>query len=345
VKVLVTGGAGYLGSVLVPKLLLRGHQVRMLDIGYFGVEHFRSMRPSVEILREDIRRICATPALVDHALEGCEAVIHLAAISNDPSAELSPELTREVNFECTKVLAEAARARGCRFLFSSSCSVYGESASEVDEEGPLAALTAYARSKVDSERFLLERAGAKWTPVILRNGTLFGYSPRMRFDLVVNIFSYCATLYDEVRIFGDGRQWRPFLHVADCARAFVHFLEGPRTEHAVYNIAHENLRIADLYAIFRELRPTCVARHLTLDNPDSRDYHVSTARMRAAGFQPRVTVKAGAEEIMEDIVTGRIADPEAIFYRNAKWMKELTTLGERDHAALVRFIEAMAAAR
>jgi len=344
-KVLVTGGAGYLGSVLVPKLLLRGHDVKVLDIGYFGVEHFRTMRPAVEIVREDIRSICADRKRLQDALAGCDAVIHLAAMSNDPSAELNPELTDQVNFQCTKAVANAAKAHNLPFLFSSSCSVYGESPDEVDEAGKVAPLTAYARSKVDSERFLLESATSAWRPVILRNGTLFGYSPRMRFDLVVNIFSYCAVLYDEVRIFGEGRQWRPFLHVADCARAFVHFLERPAHRHPVYNIAHENLRVVDLYEIFRALRPSCKATYLKVANPDTRDYHVSTARAKAEGFVPAATVSEGAQEMMEAIVTGRIADPEAVYYRNAKWMKELTMLGQDDHSHLVRFIEAMSSIR
>jgi nucleoside-diphosphate-sugar epimerase len=344
-KVLVTGGAGYVGSVLVPKLLLKGHEVKVLDIGYFGVDQFRLMRPPIEIVRDDVRRVCADAKRMDDALRGCDAVIHLAAMSNDPSAELNPELTDQVNFQCTKGFALAAKARGLPFLFSSSCSVYGESPDEVDEEGAVAPLTAYARSKVDSEQFLLAEATAQWRPVILRNGTLFGYSPRMRFDLVVNIFSYCSALYNEVRIFGDGMQWRPFLHVAECARAFIHFLEMPAQRHLVYNIAHENFRVVDLYDVFKSIKPSCGAVYLKTDNPDTRNYHVSTARMKEAGFLPSMSVKAGAEEMMEAIVTGRIADPEAVYYRNAKWMKELTSLGERDHMEIVRFVEAMQSAR
>src|SRR5204862_2150136 len=122
---------------------------------------------------------------------------------------------------------------------------YGVAPGEVDENGAVNPLTAYARSKVNSDRFLLSLATEKWRPVILRNGTLFGYSPRMRFDLVVNIFAFMSTLYNEVKIFGDGLQWRPFLHVSDCARAFAHFAERSENEHIVYNIAHENLRVID----------------------------------------------------------------------------------------------------
>jgi nucleoside-diphosphate-sugar epimerase len=272
-------------------------------------------------------------------------VVHLAAISNDPSAELHPKLTEEVNFESTRDLAIACKERGIRFIFSSSCSVYGEAVNEQDEDGATNPLTAYAKSKVDSDRFLLGLADKKWRPAILRNGTLYGFSPRMRFDLVINIFSYTSTLYNELRVFGDGRQWRPFLHVADCARAFIHFVETPKHRHLMCNIAHENLRVVDLIPVFKNFNPSCHERFIELDNPDIRNYHVSVARMRDEGIQPRVTVTAGAEEIVEAIITGRIADPEAIYYRNAKWLKELTGLGKQDHRGLIGILDMIATSR
>lgn len=344
-NILVTGGAGYLGSVLIPKLLVRGHKVRSLDIGYFGVEHIRAMRPAVEIVRDDIRAVLADATSTEALLKDIHVVIHLAAISNDPSAELNPRLTEEVNFEATRDLAIACKARGIRFIFSSSCSVYGEAPGEVDEDGKTNPLTAYAKSKVDSDEFLLSITDEKWRPAILRNGTLFGYSPRMRFDLVINIFSYCSTLYNEVRVFGDGQQWRPFLHVADCARAFIYFAENPDHKHVICNVAHENFRVVDLVEIFQGINPTCQPVFVKLDNPDLRNYHVSVTRMKEEGIVPTVTVKAGAEEIVEAIVTGRIADPEAIYYRNAKWLKELTELGNRDHRGLIGMLDMIASSR
>ena len=343
--ILVTGGAGYLGSVLIPQLLVRGHQVRTLDIGYFGVEHIRAMRPAVEIIRDDIRVVLSDKAATAALLHEIDVVIHLAAISNDPSAELNPRLTEEVNFEATRDLAIACKARGIRLVSSSSCSVYGEAAGQADEEGQTNPLTAYAKSKVDSDQFLLSIANANWRPAILRNGTLFGFSPRMRFDLVINIFSYCSTLYNEVRVFGDGQQWRPFLHVADCARAFIYFAENPNHKHLICNIAHENFRVVDLITIFQDINPACQPVYVQLDNPDNRNYHVSVARMQEEGIVPRVSVLAGAEEIIEAIVTGRIADPEAVYYRNAKWLKELTELGNRDHRSLMGMLDMMTTAR
>jgi nucleoside-diphosphate-sugar epimerase len=198
---------------------------------------------------------------------------------------------------------------------------------------------------VDSDAFLLSIADKTWRPAILRNGTLYGFSPRMRFDLVINIFSYYSTLYNEVRVFGNGLQWRPFLHVADCARAFIHFVEDPHHRHLMCNIAHENLRVVDLIDIFKSINPNCLERFIELENPDNRNYHVSVARMEEEGIRPRVTVKAGAEEIVEAIVTGRIADPEAIYYRNAKWLKELTELGNYDHRRLMGMLDMMASSR
>lgn len=344
-NILVTGGAGYLGSVLVPKLLVRGHRVRVLDIGYFGVEHLRAMRPTVEIIRDDIRQVTGDRTALDALLSDIDVVVHLAAISNDPSAELHPTLTEEVNFDSTRALAVACKERNIRFIFSSSCSVYGEADSEQDEEGQTNPLTVYARSKVDSDKFLLSIADERWRPAILRNGTLYGFSPRMRFDLVINIFSYTSTLYNELRVFGNGLQWRPFLHVADCARAFIHFVETPNHHHLMCNIAHENLRVVDLIDVFKGINPRCNERFIELENPDNRNYHVSVERMREEGIEPRVTVQAGAEEIVEAIVTGRIADPEAIFYRNAKWLKELTGLGKSDHRGLMGMLDMIASAR
>lgn len=344
-NILVTGGAGYLGSVLVPKLVVRGHTVRVLDIGYFGVEHLRAIRPPVEMVRDDIRHVVSDPALIDSVLKDIDVVIHLAAISNDPSAELNPTLTEEVNFESTRDLAVACKERGIRFVFSSSCSVYGEAGNEQDEDGATNPLTAYARSKVDSDNFLLSIADGKWRPAILRNGTLYGFSPRMRFDLVINIFSYTSTLYNELRIFGDGLQWRPFLHVQDCARAFIHFAEHPDHKHLMCNIANENLRVIDLIDVFKGINPQVKERYIELANPDNRNYHVSVARMKEEGIAPSVSVSTGAEEIVEAIVTGRIADPEAIFYRNAKWLKELTGLDSRDHRGLIGMLDMIASAR
>ena len=342
-NILVTGGAGYLGSVLLPKLLARGHRVRVVDLGYFGVSHLRSLRRSVELVREDIRSFCDNRRACDEALEGMDCAIHLAAISNDPSAELNPGLTEQVNFKATQALAESAKAKGAKFIFSSSCSVYGAADGEIGEAANVNPLTAYAQSKVHSDQFLESAATSNWRPVILRNGTLYGYSPRMRFDLVVNIFAFMGVLNNELPVFGEGSQWRPFLHISDCARAFIHFAEAPEAEHLMYNIAHENLRVVDLLSIFKGILPTVQVKFLPSADVDSRNYRVSTKRMQSAGFQPMVSVRLGAEEVVDALLSGAIPDPESIFHRNAKWMKELTQFGDTRHKEFVGLMEQMAA--
>jgi nucleoside-diphosphate-sugar epimerase len=344
-KILVTGGAGYLGSVLIPKLIARGHQVKVIDVGYFGVGHLRTLLNSIELVREDIRRVITDSLFCQELLDGCDCVIHLAAISNDPSAELNPELTEEVNFLATQALAEAAKKRGIRFLFSSSCSVYGEAPGELDENGALNPLTAYAVSKVKSEQVLEELADSQWSPVILRNGTLFGYSPRMRFDLVINIFSLYSTLRSEIKIFGDGQQWRPFLHLSDCARAFVFFAEKQDCRYRCYNISHKNLRVVDVAETFQHINPRLQVSYLDLPEQDHRDYRVSTQRMSEEGFEPQINIELGIQQMVEAIISGLIPDPESIYYRNAKWLKELTSLSTKDHREIVGLMEVLASVR
>jgi nucleoside-diphosphate-sugar epimerase len=184
-------------------------------------------------------------------------------------------------------------------------------------------------------------AGGDWSPVILRNGTLFGYSPRMRFDLVVNIFSLYSALHGEIKIFGPGLQWRPYLHVRDCARAFAFFVEKERCRHTCYNVAHENRRVADLAEVFRGINPRLRVTHLQPADADRRDYRVDTGRLREEGFVTRVGLEEGAEEMVEAIVSGRIRDPESIYYRNAKWLKELTSLGSKNHTEILGFMETL----
>ncbi|MCS7082986.1 MAG: SDR family oxidoreductase [Bacteroidetes bacterium] len=341
-NILITGGAGYLGSVLIPKLLARGHKLRILDIGYFGVGHLRSLKPSVEIIREDIFRITYDSEFLNGLIKGVDCIVHLAAISNDPSAEISEDLTEKINFMSTVILAKAAYEKRIRFIFSSSCSVYGHAEDELDEEGPVNPMTVYASSKVKAETILKEMADSTWSPIILRNGTLFGYSPRMRFDLVVNIFSLYSTIYSTIKIFGDGLQWRPFLHVSDCARAFIHFIELPKPRYICYNIAHENLRIIDVAQVFKNINPSLHIEYLNLKDVDMRNYRVSTERMRVEGFKPRISIEQGAEEMIDAIISGLIPDPESIYYRNAKWLKELSRLATGSHAEIIKFMETIA---
>ncbi len=343
-KILVTGGAGYVGSVLVPKLLARGHQVRVVDLGGCGLDHLRrlwmqgptagqesSRSRRVDVIRDDLRGILTNPNLGREMLDGCDAVIHLAAISNDPTADERPDVTDEINVGVTARLAEIARRERIRFLFSSSCAIYGDAEGQIDETGATNPQTVYASSKVTAEGILRELADENWTATILRTGSLFGFSPRMRFDLVTNIFSLQSVLYGQVKIFGDGMQWRPFLHVNDCARAFIHFLENPDVRRHCYNVTNENLRVVDLVKTFRGLNPRLEVVHVATDLM-RRNCRVSNRRMLDSGFRPRMSVEMGAEEMVDAIVSGAIPDPEATFARNPKWLTELAPIGVTAHA-------------
>ncbi|MCM8757746.1 MAG: SDR family oxidoreductase [Candidatus Omnitrophica bacterium] len=338
-NILVTGGAGYLGSVLLPKLLRRNHKIRVLDIGYFGLGHIKFLLPQLDFIREDIRRIYKDSRFRKDIVQDCDCIIHLAAISNDPSCELSPKLTQEVNIKATEALAEIAKRKNIKFLFSSSCSVYGKVDGLAKESSHLNPLTLYAVSKVKCEELLNSLSNDNWRPVILRNGTLFGYSSRMRFDLVANIFSLYSTLYNEIKVFGKGEEWRPFLHVSDCAKAFIYFAEKKELKYNCYNIAYKNMQIKELADIFKELKPSINIIHTKDINIDKRDYRVSIERMNEEGFLPQIDIKTGAEEMMEAIISGLIPDPESIYYRNAKWLKELTHLGKKDYKEILDLME------
>jgi nucleoside-diphosphate-sugar epimerase len=330
-KILLTGGAGYLGSILVPKLLLRGHDVRIIDIGYFGLDHLRMYQSKVEVIQEDLRRILVDAPFTSTLLHGIDCIIHLAGISNDPSAELNPRLTEEVNYLATVALAKAAKDRRIKLLFSSSCSVYGQADGQLTENSVQNPLTTYAVSKVRAEQVLDEMADAHWQPVVLRNGTLFGYSPRMRFDLVVNTFALHSCLQNQIRIFGEGKQWRPYLQVSDCATAFLYFAECARLPHLTVNVASENLRVTDVAAIMEILVPGLNVSFVPSANPDLRDYRVSTERMREWGFQPSVSLKEGAIEILDAIRSGKIADLESPCHWNARWVKTLAVFGNEEY--------------
>lgn len=321
-KILVTGGAGYLGSVLLPMLSARGHQIRVIDIGYFGLEHIRCI-PGIDIIQDDLRRVCTDLVFSGVLLREVDCIIHLAGISNDPSAELNPGLTEEVNVFATVALARQAKRRGIRFLFSSSCSVYGEAPGYMSEDSALNPLTVYAESKLIAEQELDRMSDQDWQPISLRNGTLFGYSPRMRFDLVVNTFALESCLSRQIKLFGGGTQWRPFLHVADCAEAFLHFAENVRPGYRAVNVACNNYRILDIAEIVRGLVPDLTVVTEGACNPDARNYRVSTSRLQSSGFRACRSVEVGAHEVLNGIKAGHIADPESPCHWNAKWVKSL----------------------
>ena len=322
-KILVTGGAGYLGSTLLPKLLLRGHQVKVIDVGYFGFGHLKDLNPKPQMVREDLRRILEDKAFADELFNGVEAVIHLAALSNDPSSELDPDLTHELNCKTTIAVARIAKERKIKFLFASTCSIYGASDEMKTETSAVNPLTTYAISKRNAEEAILKMKTEEWQPTIFRFGTLFGFSPRMRFDLVVNIFSLFSQLHKEIKIFGTGEFSRPFLHVKDAARAFVYFLEKTKKGSNLINISNENLTVNQVAKTFSELIPGLKLNYFKEGSEDKRNYRVDNSLMYKEGFKPFLTVEYGAQEIQEALTQGLIQDPESLYYQNVKWLKEL----------------------
>ena len=244
-RVLVTGGAGYIGSVLVPKLLERGHEVRVVDRMFWGLPHYAEM-PGVELVNGDVRR------LPEGVFEGVDAVDHLAGFSNDPTAEFSPDANWQMNAVATDSIVELCRAANVRRLvFGSSCSLYDgadDTETLLDEEAALAPRGAYATSKHYSEEALLRHAGENFEPVILRQATVFGPSPRMRFDLVVNAFVKDALVRQRLILHGGGRMWRPLISVDDLADAHIACIEAPAELVAgeTFNAVGANYQVREL---------------------------------------------------------------------------------------------------
>ena len=296
--VLVTGNEGYIGSVLTRDLLEHGYHVIGFDSGIFRdvafVPHER--RPQHQITK-DIRDAERAD------LEGVDAVVHLAALSNDPLGSLNPQATFSINHLATVRLAELARNAGVRrFLFSSSCSMYGVSEHDfVTEVAAFNPQTPYAEAKVAAERDLHGLADENFSPVYLRNATVFGVSPRMRLDLVVqNLVAY-GYLFGTITILSDGTPWRPLVHVSDVAAAFRFFLELPResVHDRAFNIGHQenNLQVSQIARLVQEVVPRTTVEIKNQSPTDNRSYRVSFERAYAAGYRPRFGVREGVEEI------------------------------------------------
>ncbi len=331
-NVTVIGGAGYVGSVLVRKLLARGYHVTVLDALLYGDEGIRDLcgRPDFRFIHGDFRNI---EAVVD-ALQFADAVVHLGALVGDPACALDERLTLEINLAATRMIAEAARGFGVqRFVFASTCSVYGASDQVLDERSALKPVSLYARSKIGSERILLGLNDARFAPIILRFATIYGLSPRPRFDLVVNLLAAKATCEKCIAIFG-GDQWRPFVHVDDAAEAIVKCLEAPlfTVKGEIFNVGsdEQNYQIKQLGTLIKEVIPDVEIVHQGEDT-DRRNYRVSFAKIRRRlGFVPQHTVREGILEIKEAIESGRIRN-----YREARY-SNYRTLSEEGNATLIR---------
>lgn len=298
-RVLVTGHNGYIGSVMVPVLRGRGHRVVGLDSCLFEDCSIGEDTQGTVSLRMDVRDV------TEADLHGFGAVVHLAALCNDPLGDLNPAWTYDINHRASVRLAKLARAAGVtRFLYSSSCSMYGAAADDLAaEDALLNPLTPYAISKARAEEDIAGLADASFSPVFLRNATAYGFSPRLRADLVLNNLTCWAYTTGKVRILSDGTPWRPIVHVEDVANAFVAALEAPRE--AIHNeafnvgVAGENYQVRDLAEIVHEIVPGCTVEYARLTEPDQRNYRVDFSKLSRVlpEFQPRWNARRGVQQL------------------------------------------------
>jgi nucleoside-diphosphate-sugar epimerase len=301
-RVLVTGHNGYIGSVMVKILQSAGHEVVGLDT-YFFANGGRGEKDGTFAICKDVRDVLPAD------LAGIEAVVHLAALCNDPLGDLNSDWTFEINHVASRRLAALSREAGVRrFLYASSCSMYGQAGEEtVAEDAPLCPLTPYAISKVHAERDISSLADANFSPVLMRNATAYGMSPRLRGDVLVNNLVCWACTTGTIRITSDGEAWRPVVHVEDIAQAFCAALVAPRA--AVHNEAfnvgtnEQNYQVRDLAEIVRNILPGCEIEYIEGGAPDPRSYRVNfdkLARLLPA-FTPKWNVRRGAREVYDGI--------------------------------------------
>jgi nucleoside-diphosphate-sugar epimerase len=322
-QILITGGAGYIGSVLVSELLKSGHKVKCLDRFFFGREvmaELAATNPDLKLLRDDIRWF--DPEI----LNDVDIVMDLAALSNDPSGELDQSKTFDINYLGRSRVARLSREQGVkRYILASSCSVYGVREGLLDETSIVSPITTYAKANRRAEEDILPLASSNFTVSILRFATVYGYSPRMRFDLAINAMVLNLYKHRTIPLMRDGTQWRPFVHVKDAVAAYTLVMNESRNKvnGEIFNVGSDNQN----YQIFQLSQ--LVGNSLDLDHEvkwygdkDERSYHVSFRKFReATGFNPVFTPEQGAREMFEALRSGKLTDSPKT--RTVEWYKYL----------------------
>ena len=338
-RILVVGGAGYVGSVLTEELLQRGYAVRVLDCLYFGDAGLRPVRDRIELVEADMRAVSAD------VLKGVDAVVNVGGLSNDPTAEYNPRANHDMNTVATAALARLCKSAGVsRYVLASSCSIYDcgvlDEHSDVlqDETAPVAPRAPYSVSKYEAERAILAMLGDGFCPVILRKGTVYGYSPRMRYDLVVNTFVRDALARGRLTLHHGGEMWRPLVDVRDAAQAYVALLEAEESavRGEIFNLCYQNLRISELALRVRE-----TLRRFGIDvdvHPDYqqgsvRNYRVSAEKIgRVLNFRPKVSIEESVADMVQRLRADGRTDVENPRYYNIRWLQHLED--ERQAAGL-----------
>ena len=323
--VLVTGGAGYVGAVLVPKLIDKGYRVRVLDLYMYGDDVLDSVKgnPKLEHLKGDIRG----HALLERATKGCDAVVHLACISNDPSFELDPHLGKSINYDAFIDLVKVSKKAGVRrFIYASSSSVYGiKDVPNVTEDLPLEPLTDYSKYKAMCEDVLMQERAQGFIVLTVRPATVCGYSPRLRLDLSVNILTNHAFTNRQIKVFG-GEQMRPNIHIEDMAELYIKTLEWPdgAIDGKIFNVGYHNRKVREIAEIVRGIVGDDVDI-VTTPTDDNRSYHVSSEKIkRELGFAATRTIEDAVRDLVDAFEAGKI--PNSMTddrYYNIKRMQRL----------------------
>lgn len=322
-KIAVTGAGGYIGSILTKQLLDAGHEVLAIDRFFFGEDILSSLKnhKKLKLLKKDIRD------LKPQDLKDLDAVCDLASLSNDPAGEINPELTYDINRDGRIHVAKTTKAAGvARYILSSSCSVYGkgEDNQQLIETSKTEPISVYAKSTLDAEHEILPLSDANFVATALRNATVFGLSPRMRFDLVINLMTLTAFQKRRIIIMGGGEQWRPIVHVLDVARAFMNVVQADasKVQGEIFNVGLSSFQIKNLAYLVREVMSFEVEIEIAPDDADKRDYNVNFDKAKSVlGFVAETQVDQGALEVYHALRTGAVEPgPKTI---TVQWYRQI----------------------